>query len=138
SRERVNFEVSETTREVLKAPGAIRRLTVAVLLNAIPAADGQEPTPRSEEELAALRELVSAAVGYEEARGDVISIRSLSFEPLQEGSDAPGSTWINTTPVDTTRLLQSAAAALVALILGLFVVRPVLASTRRLDAFPAA
>lgn len=138
SRERVNFEVSETTREVLKAPGAIRRLTVAVLLNAIPAADGQEPTPRSEEELAALRELVSAAVGYDEARGDVISIRSLSFEPLPEGSDAPGSTWINTTPVDTTRLLQSAAAALVALILGLFVVRPVLASTRRLEALPAA
>ena len=33
TRERVNYEVSETMREVTRVPGAIKRLTVAVLVN---------------------------------------------------------------------------------------------------------
>ena len=34
TRERVNYEVSETHRELIRQPGAIKRLTVAVLVDA--------------------------------------------------------------------------------------------------------
>ncbi|MCV2863137.1 flagellar basal-body MS-ring/collar protein FliF [Defluviimonas sp. WL0075] len=138
SRERVNFEVSETTRELLRTPGAVRRQTVAVLLNAAPAAEGQPPEPRSEEELAALRELVAAAVGFDEGRGDVISIRSLPFEPFLAGTEAPGAGWIRPTAIDVTQLVQAGVAALVALLLGLFVVRPILAGARAAGPVPPA
>ncbi|MCV2867093.1 flagellar basal-body MS-ring/collar protein FliF [Defluviimonas sp. WL0002] len=130
SRERVNFEVSETTRELLRAPGAVRRQTVAVLVNAAAAEEGQPPAPRPEEELAALRELVAAAVGFDEGRGDVISIRSLPFEPAVTGTEAAGANWIGPTSIDVTRIAQAGAAALIALLLGIFVLRPILGNAR--------
>ncbi len=132
-RERTNFEVSETTREILKVPGAIRRLTVAVLVNGVPgeAADGtSQLLPRPEEEMAALRDLVAATVGFDEARGDVITLRSLQFEgAIAEGS-GPVAGFADRFGLDMMRLIQVGTLALVALALGLFVVRPVLVGRR--------
>lgn len=130
TRERVNFEVSETHREVLKEPGSIRRLTVAVMVNDRAVTDAQGTTSfqtRTAEELDDLRSLIAAAVGYDEARGDQITIRSLEFQPHPEGS--PGQAPGMLERLDLTRILQVAALGLVALVLGLFVVRPIL--TRR-------
>lgn len=132
-----NYDLSETSREVLRAPGAIRRMSVAVLVNGLPqtAADGTVTTePRPEEELTALRDLVSSAVGLDTARGDVITIQSMPFEPISangtEGVAASGF------PIDMMTLIQLGVLAAVALILGLFVLRPILAP-RRLAAAPA-
>lgn len=72
SRERVNFEVSETQRDLLREPGGIRRLSVAVLVDGLRSEtpDGTvDWQPRPEEELSALRDLVASAVGFDEARG---------------------------------------------------------------------
>lgn len=129
TRERVNYEVSETTRELLRAPGAIRRITVAVLVDGIQlaSADGvSEWAPRPEEELSALRELVASAVGYDEARGDVITIKSLAFQPMAELGTAADSALLRNMPIDMMSLIRLAVLALVALILGLFVLRPLL------------
>jgi flagellar M-ring protein FliF len=35
TRERVNYEVSETQREILRNPGAVRRMTVAVMVDGV-------------------------------------------------------------------------------------------------------
>lgn len=129
TRERVNFDVSETKREIVKGPGAIERITVAVLVDGIRSTDtaGTETwAPRSEEELAALRDLVASAVGFSEQRNDSITIRSLEFQPPAElgtlaadPSTGPG--------LDIQSLIEIGALALVALVLGLFVLRPALA-----------
>ncbi len=128
TRERTNYDVSETTREVLRAPGAIKRLTVAVLVDGLETTDATGTTswaPRSDDELAALRELVASAVGFDEARGDVITIRSMAFEPVAElGTAASGG--LLTGSLDLMQMLQVAVLALVALVLGLFVMRPIL------------
>ena len=135
TRERVNYEVSETQRELLRAPGGIRRLTVAVLVDGetIAAADGTPSwQPRSEEELTILRELVASAVGLDEARGDVLTLKSLQFSPVPMlGTEAQASLIPPLGPIDVMSTIQIAALAVVALILGLFVVRPILASGRR-------
>ena len=47
TRERVNYEVSSTEREITQGPGAIKRLTVAVLVNGTTtpdAPDGADPS----------------------------------------------------------------------------------------------
>ena len=125
-----NYEVSETSREIIRAPGDIRRLTVAVLVNDLTVTDAEGATqvqPRTTEELDALRELVASAVGFDEERGDVITIRSMSFEPLPEvGTEAS----VAGVPFDMMSLIRLAVLAVVALILGLFVVRPILAQSR--------
>jgi flagellar M-ring protein FliF len=135
TRERVNYEVSETQREVERAPGAVRRMSVAVLVDGeqVTAEDGTVSwQPRSEEELAVLRELVASAAGVDEARGDVLTVRSLQFQPLGgEGSAAVSSLWPAIGPIDPMRALQLAVLAVVALVLGLFVLRPVLMNGRR-------
>jgi len=128
TRERTNFDVSETTREVVRAPGAIKRLTVAVLVDGVETTDVTGTTswaPRSDEELTALRDLVASAVGFDEARGDVITIRSMAFEPVAElGTAATGG--ILSGQFDLMQFLQVVVLALVALVLGLFVMRPIL------------
>jgi flagellar M-ring protein FliF len=130
SRTTTNFEVSETSREIIRVPGDIRRMTVAILVNDLTVTDAAGATqiePRSEDELAALRELVASAVGFDEARGDVITIRSMSFEPLPDlGTEAVAGGM----PFDVMSLVRLAVLAVVALILGLFVVRPILAASK--------
>ena len=134
SRERVNFEVSETQREVLREPGAIRRLTVAVLVDGqqVTAADGtQSWQPRAEEELTDLRELVASAAGLDEARGDVLTLKSMEFQTLSEqGTLAEASLFSGLGPIYTMSAIQLAVLALVSLLLGLFVVRPLLLQRR--------
>lgn len=136
TRERVNYEVSETQREVLRSPGGVRRMTVAVMVDGVAtvAEDGTRTwTPRAEEELATLRELVASAVGLDEARGDVLTLKSLEFQelPLAEGTEATASLLPPLGQFDMMSMIQTAVLALVALVLGLFVIRPVLTSANR-------
>ncbi|MFQ6550790.1 flagellar basal-body MS-ring/collar protein FliF [Aestuariibius insulae] len=140
TRERVNFDISEVQREVLRVPGAVKRLTVAVLVNGVPQTDASGNSivaPRPAEELAALEELVASAVGFDEARGDVITIKSMSFDPVVPmGTEAmtPSGLPLN---LDVMQLIQIGILALVALILGLFVVRPVLSNASMPAELPA-
>ncbi|GAB1379234.1 flagellar basal-body MS-ring/collar protein FliF [Pararhodobacter aggregans] len=128
TRERTDWEVSQTSRQVERAPGAIRRLTVAVLVDGVRSTDANgvvQWTPRPEEELVALRELVASAVGFDEQRGDVITLRSLQFEPVAETLGTPGVTsWL--AGLDIMSLIRLAALALVVLFVALFVLRPIL------------
>jgi flagellar M-ring protein FliF len=137
TRSLTNFEVSETSREVLKAPGSIRRLTVAVLVNdqtVIDSAGVETTTPRSQEELDALRELVASAVGFDESRGDVLTVKGMSFEPVSAlGTEAVIS---GGAPLDLNNLVQLGVIGLVAIILGLFVIRPLLGSARPWPSVP--
>lgn len=133
-----NFEISETSRDVVRAPGAIRRMTVAVLVNDIVtlADDGTSTvTPRGEDELTALRDLVASAVGLDESRGDQITVRAMSFLPqAAAGTDgvAAGA------PLDLMGLIRLGVLAVVALVLGLFVLRPLIFAGRAERSLPAA
>jgi flagellar M-ring protein FliF len=132
TKERVNFEVSETKREIVRGPGDIRRLSVAVLVGTVPviADDGTvTQQARPAEELEVLRELVATAVGYDEARGDTITLRSLEFRAVAaEGTLAEAGMLAG---LDMMSLIQIAVLAAVILVLGLFVLRPMLVSQRR-------
>jgi len=135
TRERVNYEVSETEREIVRAAGAIRRVTVAVLVNGINAVNDDGTAvfeARSQEELNMLRELIASAVGYDDTRGDVISIHSMELPTTSpEGTEA-STPFLNNLALDVMSLIQMAILAIVALVIALFVVRPLL--SRSLDA----
>lgn len=126
--ERVNYEISETMRDVVKSPGAIKKISVAVLIDGaqVIAEDGTVSTaPRPDEELAVLRELVASAVGLDEARGDVLTLKSLEFEPPPlMGELATASMFAGINPM---ALIQTLVLGLVVLVLGLFVIKPMLA-----------
>lgn len=132
TRERISYEVSEVEREILRSPGAVRRLTIAVLVNnlVVPDANGTpQSVPRETAELDALRELVASAVGFDEERGDVITLKTMELPTVApEGTSVTGGSIFDLTGVDVMQLAQVGILALVALALGLFVVRPILAA----------
>jgi flagellar M-ring protein FliF len=131
TRERANFDVSETRREMVMAPGAIKRLSVAVLVNSMATggngAAAADQT-RTEAELADLRELVSAAVGLNAERGDVLTLKALDFTAAPALGTAPAIGMFERAGLNVWQLIQLGVMALVTLVLGLFVIRPLLLS----------
>lgn len=129
SRERVNYEVSETVRETVRPAGEVRRITVAVMVDGV---RGEGPngedgwSPRPAEELETLRELVESAVGYDEARGDKVTIRSLEFTEAPQRGAVATSSFLDALSVNAMALVQIVTLAVVTLLLGLFVIRPLL------------
>jgi flagellar M-ring protein FliF len=70
-----NYEISKTVEKLTKAPGALERLTVAVML------DG----PMEEIQVQAIERTVAAAAGIKPERGDVVTVASMPFDKsLQE------------------------------------------------------
>ncbi|MBE1285539.1 MAG: flagellar M-ring protein FliF [Rhodobacteraceae bacterium] len=141
TRERINYEVSETELEIIKAPGAIRRLTVAVLVNGVSVEDANGNSsvqPRPEDELNSLRELVSAAVGFDDSRGDVITLKSMELPAVEPLGTAAEDSVFSAVYFDTMSLIQMAVLAVVSLILGLFVIRPIFSNAVLPAPSPAA
>jgi len=141
TRERVNYEVSETSREILREPGALRKISVAVLVDGVTvtAADGSVTTEaRPEAEMSVLRELVASAVGLDPTRGDVLTLESLAFQtPEISGTLAEAGLLGGMGPLNVMSVLQLVVLALVAIILGLFVIRPLLLAAPRPASLPA-
>ena len=66
----VNYSVSKEVKQVVYAPGTIKRLSIAVAVNKI----------LTEAEKEELKNLVLTASGVDYSRGDVISVSGLQFE----------------------------------------------------------
>ena len=128
--ETVTYEISELVKNTEILPGGIKRLTVAVLVSDIMARDDAgniTRTARTDEELESLQDLVSAAAGLDQSRGDVLTLRSMSFDQPIIGDmvEKPGMLaqflerylW---------SMIQAGFLALIILVLGLFVVKPLL------------
>jgi flagellar M-ring protein FliF len=130
----VNYEISKVTSHVVEPTGAIKRLTVSVLVDGTyqAPASGTEAggaknyVPRTEEELAKFTDMVKAAVGYSEIRGDVITVVSTPFEQgISEADIAPEKAPL-VPPQLVPVLLKYATIMLITLFVILFVVRPVM------------
>ena len=127
--ERVNYEISELTRERVRRPGQIERITVAVLVDGVRrenAAGEAVWSPRPEAEIEQLRDLVRAAVGYDEERGDVVTVETLEFASRGEEGTAAEAGVGRYVAENAGTLVQTGALVLVALGLAIFVIRPLL------------
>lgn len=130
--ETTNFEIGRTTRNTLREQPALRRLSVAVLVDGVwePAAGGGTPTfrDRTPEELQRIASLARSAVGFNEARGDRVEVVSLRFaEPPLADAPPEGFSILGATlpPAVMGRIVESAILALVALAAILLIGRPV-------------
>jgi len=80
------YGVNRTTRHLIEPAGGIRRLTAAVVLDDAVERKQQNGKwvetrhKRTPDELKLIGELAQAAIGFDSARGDVVSIENLSFD----------------------------------------------------------
>lgn len=77
-----NYELNREEQNIIAPVGEMNRLTVSVIVDGMYEQNGAGElvfTPRSEEELARIRQLVANAVGFDSRRGDAIEVSSISF-----------------------------------------------------------
>ncbi|TXI10488.1 MAG: flagellar basal body M-ring protein FliF [Rhizobium sp.] len=77
-----NYEMDRTVSHTRHPGGVVRRLSVAVLVDNLPKPDGKGGTvltPLSKDELAKVENLVKQAVGFDETRGDTMSVQNALF-----------------------------------------------------------
>lgn len=117
-----NFEVDRSIAHTRKMPGAIKRLSTAVVVDYIEQV-GEEGEvtriPRPEAELESLRALVREAVGFDAQRGDTINVVSAAFDGLPALEPEP--IWTQPWFLDLVKL---GAGLLLAILVLLTVVRP--------------
>ncbi len=78
--ETFNYEISKTVSRQIKPMGETQRLSIAVLVaDRLPAEEGGEPVPWDEDSLAQFTTLAKQAVGFDEKRGDQITVSSAPF-----------------------------------------------------------
>jgi flagellar M-ring protein FliF len=134
--ETTNYEISNTTTTTVKEPGEVRKLSVAVAVDGklTPAAEpGGEPTyePRSAEEIAQIEELVKAAMGFDEARGDQVRVTNVRFNRdalVTAGGTDGGDPLFNFTKNDIMRGVELLVLLITGLLLIFFVLRPLMKS----------
>lgn len=77
-----NYELNREEQNIIAPVGEMNRLTVSVIVDGMYEQNSAGElvfTPRSEEELARIRQLVANAVGFDSRRGDAIEVSSISF-----------------------------------------------------------
>jgi flagellar M-ring protein FliF len=128
-----NYEISKTTRTEVQSPGQVKRLSVAVAVDGATApGKGGKPgayTPRSAQEMQQIEQLVRSAVGFDQQRGDQVTVVNVHFPTAD---DPDGVTAAN--PLmgfdknDLMRGAEMGVLAIVAVLMVLFIVRPLLKS----------
>ena len=126
-----NYEISKTIRTEVQEPGRIQRLSVAVAVDGVrPVGENGQPgeyAPRSEEEMQRIEQLVRTAVGFNEERGDQVTVVNMPFDPVDTGQGVEaGNPLTAFDKNDIMRAVELAVLAIVALLIIFFVVRPLL------------
>lgn len=137
--ETVNYEISKTVQSHVRQIGAVRRLSIAVLIdgNYAPGKDGKAVyTPRSQAELDKISQLVKSAVGFDEKRGDHLEVANLRFATSDDRLISNVEPLFGLTKADYFRIAEIFVLAAVGILVILLVVRPLV--SRTLEALPTA
>ncbi|HEY2856792.1 MAG TPA: flagellar basal-body MS-ring/collar protein FliF [Terracidiphilus sp.] len=150
------YGVNKTVTHTVTPAGRIQRITAALLVDdqIVKSVQKGKTTyarqKRSQEELTRIQELAKAAIGFDEKRGDSITVQNLSFEADPTGVEAPAANWATTTQKainDYSSLLRPASFLVLFLLGYFFLIRPIqkhalsapaIAATLPQNALPAA
>lgn len=119
-----NYEVDRTIRHTRPNSGAIRKLSVAVLIDDTPVGDAEAQSTLSNSDIERYTALVREAVGFNEERGDSVVVLNEAFRaeaPLQEAE--PPALWERPALRDA---LKQVLGAILVLAIAFGIVRPML------------
>lgn len=125
--ERINFEVSKKVSQKTLPVGKLTKISAAVIVDGKQeyAVDGSRPVfdPRTELELKSIEDLVKSTLGFDEKRGDVVTVRNMMFQLDPVQMDAIKEEKKETREYISTLAVSAAAATALTLFFA-FVVRP--------------
>ena len=122
-----NYELDKTITHTRLATGALRRLSVAVVVDDkhVVIEGNAAQQPYSQEELNQMRDLVKQAVGYDSSRGDQVTVTNVAFKAPEALEDMAEPFWEKPWFLDILKLVLAAA---VVMLLILKVLRPAFAT----------
>ena len=128
--ETTNYEISKTVRTSTLEGGDLKRLSVAVAVDGdtVTDAGGKDAyRPRSAKELQQIETLVKSAMGFSQARGDQVQVVNMEFARIDAGLATPApAPLLGLDAGDWFKIIEAAIFSLSALLIGLFVVRPLI------------
>ena len=80
----INYEVDKTIRHTKGTPGAVRRLSVAVVVNHRKDPTKPKPIPLTAAELTQITDLARQAMGFNKDRGDTLNVANAPFTPPEK------------------------------------------------------
>ena len=118
-----NYELDKTIRHVQQPVGAIQRITVAVVADDWVATQGGQETrtPLSEEDISLISGIVREAIGYDEERGDRVSVYNKSFQTTEVADIPAAPIWKQAWFVN---VIKQTLAGIAVLLILFTVVRP--------------
>jgi flagellar M-ring protein FliF len=128
--ETTNYEISKSTRTEVTEPGAVKKLSVAVAVDGQSTYDAKGKvtyTARTAEEMQRIESLVRSAIGYDETRGDQLTVVNVRFthDADAQGVTA-GSPLFGFDKNDIMRGVELVILLVTATLLIFFVARPLL------------
>ncbi|HEX8569181.1 MAG TPA: flagellar basal-body MS-ring/collar protein FliF, partial [Caulobacteraceae bacterium] len=126
TQETTNYEISSTSRTEVQEPGRVKRVSVAVAVDGV--MNGANYSIRAPEDIARIEQLVKSAVGFDQTRGDQVSVVNVRFNRT---TDAVGGTEASNPLMgfdknDLMRTVELGILGLVAALLIFFVARPMM------------
>ena len=124
--ETTNYEISKTTKTSTVDGGTVKRLSVAVVVDG--AKGDADYKPRSPAEMKQIEALVKSTMGFDAARGDQVQVTSMAFARIDTGAATPAPTpLLGLDGAYWFKIIEAAILCITALLIGLFVMRPLIA-----------
>ncbi|MGC8718673.1 MAG: flagellar basal-body MS-ring/collar protein FliF [Thermodesulforhabdaceae bacterium] len=134
----LNYELNKTTRQIVYAPGTIKRLSVAVLVDGPYKEEADKKAVkrvfvgRTPDEVKAIEEIVKKAVGFNEARGDQVTVTNIPFASEAPPVVSPVQKWL----AIVREHYRPFVNIILVLLVFLFIIRPILKQAEKMIPTP--
>lgn len=129
--ETTNYEISKTVKTSTVDGGDVKRISVAVVVDGTSTTDAAghvSYTPRTAQEMKEIEGLVMSAIGYDKSRGDQVQVVNMAFAKIDGGQGTPApAPFLGLDASYWFKIIEAGILSLTALLIGLFVMRPLIA-----------
>ena len=127
--ETTNYEISKTVTTTTQDGGDVKHLSVAVVVDGTVTGDGANAPykPRTAAEMTQITNLVKSAMGFDQARGDQVQVTNMHFARVDAGDGTPAAKpLLGLDAAYWFKIIEAAIMCVTALLIGLFVARPLI------------
>jgi flagellar M-ring protein FliF len=121
-----NYEISKTVKNHISESGVIKKMSIGILVDGIystnPETHEVTYSPRSQEDLDKIANLVKVAIGFDDDRSDKIEVINMRFSSELDSFDEDNMEWLRE---ELPSLFQTIVFAIVVLLVLITVIRPI-------------
>ncbi|MBU2655678.1 flagellar basal-body MS-ring/collar protein FliF [Acidomonas methanolica] len=132
-----NYEIGKTTQVLVQDKPKIIRQTIAVLVDykTERSADGHKvQIPRDSAELAKIDKLVKGAVGYDQSRGDIVTVTSMMFDNYNNTENPTSEKYKKISSIITSEsFLSFGMLILSAAFVGIVILKPIIKNSNNIN-----